>query len=112
MNTALIAHRAGVAALTALIALCVLWELWLAPLRPGGSWLVLKALPLLAPLFGVLHGRAYTFRWASLLIVLYFIEGCVRLYADTGLSASLAAAELALSLLFLAAAILFVRSGK
>ena len=111
-DAARIAHAAGILSLTALIALCVLWELWLAPLRPGGSWLVLKALPLLAPLFGVLHGRAYTFRWASLLVVLYFIEGCMRAYADTGLSAWLALVEIALSLLFLAAAIVFVRSRK
>ena len=41
-------HKAAVAALLALIVLCVAWELFLAPLRPGGSWLVLKVLPLLA----------------------------------------------------------------
>ena len=27
--------------LTALIFLCIFWEGWLAPLRPGGSWLIL-----------------------------------------------------------------------
>ena len=48
--------------LIALIFLCVAWELWLAPLRPGGSWLVLKALPLLAPLMGILKGRRYTYQ--------------------------------------------------
>ena len=35
------------ASLVALILLCTLWELWLAPLRPGGSMLVLKVLQLL-----------------------------------------------------------------
>ena len=35
--------------LLALIALCLAWELVLAPLRPGGSWLALKALPLCIP---------------------------------------------------------------
>jgi len=28
--------------LIGLIFLCLAWELWLAPIRPGGSWLVLK----------------------------------------------------------------------
>ncbi|MBM3355478.1 MAG: DUF2069 domain-containing protein, partial [Betaproteobacteria bacterium] len=55
-------RRAASATLVGLLALCVAWELWLAPLRPGGSWLVLKALPLLAPLFGVLRGRRYTYQ--------------------------------------------------
>jgi uncharacterized membrane protein len=112
VSVARVAHHGAVVSLTAAIALCVLWELWLAPLRPGGSWVVLKALPLLAPLFGVLHGRAHTFRWAALLMVVYFIEGCMRAYADTGLSARLAAAEIVLSLFFIAAAIAYVRSPR
>lgn len=105
-----LAYGASVCSLTAMIALCVAWELWLAPLRPGGSWMVLKALPLLAPLFGVLHGRIYTYRWASMLLVLYFIEGCFRAYADEGLSATLAAIEVALSIVFIVAAGAFIRS--
>ncbi|MGH8629456.1 MAG: DUF2069 domain-containing protein, partial [Burkholderiales bacterium] len=52
-----------------LIAWSLAWELWLAPLRPGGSWLVLKALPLLLPLLGVLNGRRYTYQWASMLVL-------------------------------------------
>ena len=110
MSWARTAYLAAVGTLTALIALSVLWELWLAPLRAGGSWLVLKAVPLLAPLFGVLRGRVYTYRWASLLVVVYFIEGCVRAYADTGRSALLAAIEVGLSLLFTVAAVAFIRS--
>jgi uncharacterized membrane protein len=98
------------ASLVALIALCVAWELWAAPLRPGGSWMVLKALPLLAPLFGVLHGRRYTFRWAMMLIVLYFVEGVMRAYADVGLSARLALLELILALTFCTAAAVFLRA--
>lgn len=90
------------ASLIALIALCVAWELWLAPLRPGGSWLVLKVLPLLLPLFGILHGRVYTYRWSTLLIWLYFTEGTVRAWSDRGDSATLAYFEIVLSLLFFA----------
>ena len=71
-------RRTAVAALLALIALCLAWELVLAPLRPGGSWLALKALPLCIPLAGILRNRMYTYRWVSLLVWLYFTEGIVR----------------------------------
>jgi uncharacterized membrane protein len=101
---------AASATLIALILLCVAWELFLAPLRPGGSWLVLKALPLLAPLFGVLHGRRYTYKWSTLLIWLYVAEGAARLYTDTGMSALLAGLELVLALAYFAAAVVFLRS--
>jgi uncharacterized membrane protein len=84
--------------LVALILLGLAWELWLAPLRPGGSWLVLKILPLLAALFGILRGKRYTHQWMSLLSLIYFTEGIVRATSDTGLSAGLAAAATVLSL--------------
>lgn len=97
------------ASLIALIFLCLAWELWLAPLRPGGSWLVLKTLPLLAPLMGILKGRRYTYQWASMLILAYFTEGVVRGWSDTGLSAGLALVELALSVVFFFAAIYYAK---
>ena len=59
------------------------WELWLAPLRPGGSWLALKVLPLVVPLAGLLKNRMYTYRWVSLMVWLYFTEGVVRAWSDT-----------------------------
>jgi uncharacterized membrane protein len=111
LNLAKASYCIAVGSLTASIALCLLWELWLAPLRPGGSWLVLKTLPLLAPLFGILHARAYTYRWASMLLVAYFIEGCVRAYAESGLARILATSEIALSLAFIVAAVVFIRTA-
>ena len=98
------------ASLIALIFLGLAWELWLAPLRPGGSWLALKILPLLAPLFGILRGRGYTFQWSSMLILAYFTEGVVRAWSERGLSAQLALAEVALSLIFFASAVTYVRT--
>src|SRR3546814_16201566 len=67
-------HGASVS-LIALIVLCLAWELKIAPLSPGGSLLVLKVLPLLLPLRGVLKGQLYTLQWAAMLILLYFMEG-------------------------------------
>jgi uncharacterized membrane protein len=75
-------HYGSVASLLALIALCIAWEMALAPLRPGGSWLVLKVLPLLIPLRGVLKRDVYTLQWTSMLILLYFTEGIVRATSD------------------------------
>ncbi len=106
------AWLAACACLIALILLSLAWELFLAPLKPGGSWLVLKVLPLLAPLFGVLHARRYTFQWTTLFIWLYFVEGAARAVSDSGLSAGLAAIEVALSLAYFACAVAYLRSTR
>jgi uncharacterized membrane protein len=92
-----------------LIALGLAWELWLAPVRPGGSWLALKVLPLCFPLGGLLRRRMYTYRWVSLLVWLYFTEGAVRAYSDRGLSAQLALVEALLCVTLFAACVLHVR---
>ncbi len=80
------------ACLYVLLLLCLVWELWLAPLRPGGSWLVLKVLPLLWIAPGITRGRRYTYRASTMLILVYFTEGVVRTWSDQGLSANLALA--------------------
>jgi uncharacterized membrane protein len=99
--------------LLALIVLCVLWEALLAPLRPGGSWMVIKALPLLIPLRGVVKRENYTMQWSSMLIWLYFTEGVVRAASDRILLSSLLAGlEVALSLIFFFSVILYLRPLK
>jgi uncharacterized membrane protein len=100
------------AALGALIVLCVAWELWLAPLRPGGSLLALKALPLALSIPGVFSGKRYTYQWSSMLILGYFAEGVTRAWAETGLSRNLALGEVALTLAFFAAAVSYARSTR
>ena len=98
-----------IAALTALIALTLGWELVLAPLRPGGSWLALKALPLVFALRGTIAGDTYTYRWALMLVLAYFAEGCVRFYSDRAPSSIYALAEATLALAFFATAIAYIR---
>jgi uncharacterized membrane protein len=100
------------ASLVGLIVLCLAWELWLAPLRPGGSLVALKALPLALPLRGIFAGRRYTYQWSSLLILVYFAEGVTRGVADRGTSQICAAAEAALSLLFFAAVVAYARMTR
>ena len=102
-------QRVASISLIALIFLCLAWELWLAPLRPGGSGLVLKTLPLLLPLMGILKGRRYTYQWAPMLVLAYFTEGVVRAWSDRGLSAQLAVAEIVLSVVFFFAAIYYAK---
>ena len=99
----------AVASLLGLIVLGLLWELWLAPVRPGGSWLALKVLPLCIPLAGLLKNRMYTYRWLSLMVWLYFTEGVVRATTDRAPSAWLALVEVVLCLTLFVACTLHVR---
>lgn len=102
-------RAAAVGSLVALIGLGLAWELWLAPLRPGGSWWALKVLPLLVPLAGLLRNRMYTYRWVSLLVWLYFTEGVVRATTEFNLSGVLAGLQVALCLVLFAACAFHVR---
>ncbi|SOY56592.1 DUF2069 domain-containing protein [Cupriavidus taiwanensis] len=105
-------YRLSVGSLLALLALCIAWEWLLAPLRPGGSWLILKFLPLLLPLRGVLTRNRYTMQWSSMLILLFFTEGIVRATSDRAPSSTLAWVEVALTLVFFASTILYLRPYK
>jgi uncharacterized membrane protein len=87
----------------ALVALCVAWELWLAP--TGRGTLVIKVLPLLPALPGLIRMRMYTYRWLSLVVWLYATEGLVRAGSDSGNGQWLAVGEVLLSVaLFVACA--------
>ncbi|MGE5115940.1 MAG: DUF2069 domain-containing protein [Betaproteobacteria bacterium] len=99
----------AVGATLALIALGLAWELWLAPLRPGGSWWALKVLPLALPLSGLLRLRLYTYRWTSLLVWLYVGEGLMRAGSEHGPSQALALAEVLLGVALFAACALHVQ---
>jgi len=99
----------AVGSLLGLIFLGLAWELWLAPLREGGSWWALKVLPLAVPLAGLLKNRMYTYRWVSLLVWLYFTEGAVRATSESGLSAGLALLQVLLCVALFTACALHVR---
>ena len=99
--------------LFALIVLCVTWETVVAPVRPGGSWMLLKALPLAFPLRGIVRGNLYTYQWASMLSLLYLMEGAVRAMSDPApLSVAMAWGEILLSTVFFLSAIFYVRPDK
>ena len=100
-------RAAALAGLLGLIVLCLAWELWLAP--TGSGTLALKVLPLLACVAGLLRHRMYTFRWLSLLLWLYFMEGVVRATTESGLSQALAVIEVALCVGLFAACTVYIR---
>jgi len=102
-------RRLALASLLGLIVLGLAWEMWLAPIRPGGSLLALKVLPLCIPLAGVLKNRMYTYRWLSLLVWLYFTEGVVRAWSDRTPGNYLGLIEVLLCLTLFAACALHVR---
>jgi uncharacterized membrane protein len=108
-NSIALTRILAVGSLLGLIVLGLLWELWLAPLRPGGSWWVIKVLPLCIPLAGLLKNRMYTYRWVSLMVWLYFTEGVMRAYGDRAPSQWLAMGEVALCLTLFTACALHVR---
>jgi uncharacterized membrane protein len=111
LNLAL--QRTALVSLLALMVLCVLWETWLAPLRPGGTLLFMKALPLAFAVRGVARGSLYTVQWASMLVLLYLMEGVVRVMSDPpGPSIALAWLEIVLSGVFFTASLLYVRPAK
>lgn len=95
-----------------LILLSLAWELILAPAKPGGSMLVLKAVLLLLPLFGILHGKRYTYQWACMFILIFFTEGVVRAWADVGLSSILACIEVGLTVIFFICTIYYAKYAK
>ncbi len=108
------AHLFAFSCLLALFALCILWEWQIAPIRPGGSWLVLKAVPLLFPILSLVRNaprRRYTYQWSTLFIWIYFTEGIVRAWSDIErVSRLVAATEVLLCVGFFCAAVMFVRA--
>ncbi len=99
----------AVGSVLGLIVLGVAWELFLAPIKPGGSILALKVLPLCFPLAGLLKNKMYTYRWVSLMVWLYFTEGAVRAYSDRPPSNYYAMLEVLLCCTLFAACALHVR---
>ena len=105
-----VVRRSRAAALAGLIGLIVLglaWELWLAP--TGSGTLAIKVLPLMLCLLGLWRHRMVTFRWLSLLLWLYVLEGLVRGTTERGLSQALALIEIVLCLWLFSASTLYIR---
>lgn len=101
------ARQVAFGATLALVVLGVAWETWLAP--TGAGTLALKVLPLVAALPGLWRHRMYTYRWLSLLVWLYVLEGLVRATSEAAPGAVLAAAEVALAMVVFVAVTFYIR---
>ena len=99
------------AAFVDLFILCVAWEWFISPLRPGGSWLVLKAIPLLFAIPGLWKGNVYTMQWASMLILLYITEGLVRIL-ETGANFWMAVLETTLGTVAFVCLLIYLKPIK
>lgn len=102
----------ALASFTALAALILATELWLDPLRPGGSLLALKALPLLWALASLSRGQVRAYQWWSMLILAYLALGSVRGASETGLAAWLGWGEAGLATLAFVALVTHVRTSR
>jgi len=113
MQTGRIFHIGATISLVWLIVWLVAWEAFVAPLQPGSWLLALKVVPLLLPLRGVIKRDLYTLQWSSMLILIYFVEGVVRAWADSSaLSRQMALGEIALVLVYFGCALLYLRPYK
>lgn len=99
------------AAFIDLFILCVAWEWFISPLRPGGSWLILKGVPLLFAIPGIWKGKVYTMQWASMLILLYVTEGLVRIL-ESGANFWLALLETALATIAFVCLLIYLKPIK
>ncbi|MGE4596648.1 MAG: DUF2069 domain-containing protein [Methylophilaceae bacterium] len=105
-------YYGAVFSLISLIILNLTWELFYNPLREQGSWMVIKSIILLLPLFGILKKNKYTYQWSSMFILLFFIEGVVRSYSETGLSQNIAFFQILLSVIFFLSTVFFCKTIK
>lgn len=103
----------SVAQVASLIVLGTLWEMWLAPLRPSGSLLVFKVLPLVFVLPALVRGWVRAYQLWTMLILLFLCEGIVRGMSDPNpVSAGLAWLEAALSAGSYVTLMLYVRTYR
>ena len=94
-----------------LIILCIAWEWFISPLRPGGSWLILKAVPLIVMLPGIWRAKVYTMQWGTMLILIYTTEALVRI-SESGWNFWLALLELVFSVTIFISLLLYLKPIK
>lgn len=95
-----------------LIGLTLIWDWWYAPLHTGRWLLIIKLFPLVLPLRGIMSGKIYTYQYCSMLILLYFTEGVMRLFDIEMWSRIFAVCEIACSLLFFIFCLRYLKQFK
>lgn len=96
----------------ALIVLTLVWDWLYAPLQTGRWLLLIKLLPLFLPLRGIVSGKIYTYQYCSMLILLYFTEGVMRLFDLAVMSRWFAAVEIFCALVFFVFCLRYLKQFK
>jgi len=91
-----------------LIAIVFMWQLWPSPGIEGAARGVALSVPLLLPIPGLWQGKRYTYRWATLCVLPYFIVGLTEVVANPS-SRPWTAAMLALALTWFVSLVAFLR---
>lgn len=95
-----------------LIVLTLVWDWAFAPLHTGKWLLIIKLLPLCLPLRGIFSGKIYTYQYCSMLILLYFTEGVMRLWDMGVFSRVMAGVEIGLSMAFFVGCLMYLKQFK
>jgi uncharacterized membrane protein len=110
MNMGLIAtwRIAAIGAAFALLALVLAWHLLPTPTLGDAIVAIVLSIPLIAPLPGLWRGNRYTYRWATLCVVPYFIVGLTEVIANP-VSRIQSAAMLVLALAWFVTLVAYLR---
>jgi uncharacterized membrane protein len=80
-----VANKLRIAAVVltmALITLIVTWHLLPTATVGNATLALVLCVPLIAPLPGLIKGRRYTYKWATLCVLPYLIIGCTEVIAN------------------------------
>lgn len=105
-------HYYAAACWLGLMVLTLLWDGVFAPLYQGYALLLIKLVSLCLPLRGILVGRIYTYQYCSMLILLPFAEGVMRLYDAVWVSRWFAMGQVVLSMAFFGLCLLYLKQFK
>jgi len=97
------AFRIATLSAFALFVLCLVWELSAVPEHVDGTWLWLKAVPILAVLPGLVRAKLKTLQAGLLLSMLYLMESLVRIFDPWPVRAFAIAEGILVSIFFVAA---------
>jgi uncharacterized membrane protein len=92
----------------ALLVIVFSWQLWPSATVTGAARGLLLCLPLLLPAYGLWQGKRYTYRWATLCVLPYFIVGLTEVVANPSTRAW-TAAMLAFALLWFVSLVAYLR---
>jgi uncharacterized membrane protein len=69
-------------AVAALLIIVFTWQLVPTPSSAGAARGLLLCLPVLFPAYGLWQGKRYTYRWATLCVLPYFVVGLTEAVAN------------------------------